>query len=120
LAEKLLWARLRNGQLRGFKFRRQFPIGEFITDFACSAVRLVTELDGAQHIEQAGKDEWRTHLLAEYGYRVIRFWNDEVTTNIEGVLEKILAESRVGEDALTRLNCASRGSTDLSLDKERC
>ncbi|MGO9267381.1 MAG: endonuclease domain-containing protein [Candidatus Binataceae bacterium] len=91
-AEKRLWARLRDGQIYDVKFRRQFPIGEFIADFACPAAHLAIELDGAQHAEQTEKDQWRTRLLAEHGYRVLRFWNEEVMTNIEGVLEKIIEE----------------------------
>ena len=94
-AEKRLWARLRNGQLYGVKFRRQFPIGEFIADFACPNARLAIELDGAQHVERAGKDQWRTRLIAERGFRVLRFWNEEVLTNIEGVVAVILNELQV-------------------------
>ena len=90
--EKRLWARLRNGQIYAVKFRRQFPSGEFVADFACPAAGLVVELDGSQHAEQAEKDQWRTRLLAEHGYRVLRFWNEEVLTNIEGVVERILEQ----------------------------
>ena len=87
--ERKLWSRLRNGKLNGFKFRRQFPISNFIADFACPRAKLIVELDGAQHIVGASQDEWRTELLAEHGYKVIRFWNGEVLENLEGVLEKI-------------------------------
>jgi very-short-patch-repair endonuclease len=90
--EKRLWARLRNRQSSGVKFRRQFPIGEFVADFACPAAGLVVELDGSQHAEQAEKDQWRTRMLAGHGYRVLRFWNEEVLTNIDGVVESILQE----------------------------
>ena len=93
-AEKRLWARLRDGQIYGVKFRRQFPIGEFIADFACPIARFAIEPDGAQHAEQTEKDQCRTRLLAEHGYRVLRFWNEEVMTNLEGVLALILLELR--------------------------
>ena len=90
--EKRLWSRLRNSRLNGFKFRRQFPVGQFVADFACPRSKLIVELDGAQHIEAIAKDKRRTRLLAEHGYSVIRFWNGEVLENLEGVLEKILQE----------------------------
>jgi very-short-patch-repair endonuclease len=91
-AEVRLWSRLRNASLNGFKFRRQFPIGEFIADFCCPRRRFVIELDGAQHAEQVHRDEWRSALLARHGYRVLRFWNEEIINNLDGVLERILAE----------------------------
>jgi very-short-patch-repair endonuclease len=88
-AEARLWSRLRNGQLDGFKFRRQFAISDFIADFCCRQRKLVIEVDGGQHYEEREKDVWRERLLAARGYRVLRFWNDEVLKNTEGVLEKI-------------------------------
>jgi very-short-patch-repair endonuclease len=88
-AEKKLWERLRARRFGGFRFRRQFPIGNFIADFACPHARLVVELDGGQHLEQAAKDAWRTRLIEQRGYRVIRFWDAEVLTGIDGVLERI-------------------------------
>ena len=91
IAEKHLWARLRANQLAGFTFRRQFPIGEFIADFCNTKSKLVIELDGAQHGEDAGQvaeDIRRTGLLGARGYRVVRFWNEEVFANLEGVLEQ--------------------------------
>ena len=91
-AEAKLWSRLRNAGLNGGKFRRQFPIGEFIADFCCPRCRRVIELDGAQHVEQVERDEWRSVLLARHGYRVLRFWNEEIINNLDGVLERILAE----------------------------
>jgi very-short-patch-repair endonuclease len=97
VAEKHLWARLRGNELAGFTFRRQFPIGEFIADFCCTKSKLVIELDGAQHGDDAGQvaeDNRRTALLSARGYRVVRFWNEEVFANLEGVLERILAELR--------------------------
>ena len=92
-AEEALWNRLCERQL-GFRFRRQFPIREFIVDFCCCEQRLVVELDGSQHGDDAHAvaDGERTALLREHGYRVIRFWNEEVLTNLDGVVEKVLME----------------------------
>jgi very-short-patch-repair endonuclease len=91
-AERKLWQRLQAKEFAGFKFRRQFPIGDFIADFCCRERKLVVELDGGQHAEPAGitRDLWRTRLLEGRGYRVIRFWDNEVLTNIDGVLQVIL------------------------------
>jgi very-short-patch-repair endonuclease len=87
--ERKLWWLLRRKQLQGFRFRRQVPIGPYIADFACHSARLVVELDGGQHTVQAAYDDRRTHWLATAGYRVLRFWNAEVFTNSDGVLETI-------------------------------
>jgi very-short-patch-repair endonuclease len=89
-AEQLLWERLRNRQLDGLKFRRQHPLGPFITDFYCAEKRLVVEIDGGVHDLQEEQDKQRTRQFEEFGYRVIRFQNDEVETNIVMVLKKIL------------------------------
>jgi very-short-patch-repair endonuclease len=88
-AKAKLWARLRARRFSEFRFRRQIPIGNFIADFACPRARLVIELDGGQHREQAAKDAWRTRLIEQRGYRVIRFWDAEVLMDIDVVLEKI-------------------------------
>lgn len=86
--EKALWSRLRRAQLEGFKFVRQFPLGPYIADFACRSAKLVIELDGGQHADST-TDAARTRLIEAHGYRVIRFWNNDVYSNIEGVLEAI-------------------------------
>lgn len=88
-AEAKLWSRLRANQLEGYKFRRQFPIGRHIADFACQASRLVIELDGGQHAEQSEADALRTSSIEAAGFTVLRFWNNDVMDNIEGVLEEI-------------------------------
>jgi adenine-specific DNA-methyltransferase len=88
-AEKKLWRHLRAEQLDGHHFRKQVPIGPYITDFACLKAHLVIELDGGQHDEGAAKDARRTRWLNAEGYRVIRFWNNDVLQNTEGVLELI-------------------------------
>ncbi len=90
-AEMRLWQHLRDRRLLGFKFRRQMPIGEFIADFACLDTRLIIELDGGQHVERAELDALRTQQLGELGFRVVRFWNDDVLLRPDDVLERIIA-----------------------------
>lgn len=90
-AEHELWARLGARQLCSAKFRRQHSIGRFIVDFCCLEHRLVIELDGGQHAAQAEADQKRSAFLARFGYRVLRFWDNEVTEDIEAVLEQIAA-----------------------------
>jgi very-short-patch-repair endonuclease len=91
-AERRLWQRLRSGQLGGYSFRRQYPVGPFIVDFFCPATKLVIEVDGDTHTEQAEYDTERTRWLEEQKtYRVIRFMNSEVNHNIEAVMEAIAA-----------------------------
>jgi lysyl-tRNA synthetase class 2 len=85
-AETRLWQRLRSDQLGGAKFRRQHPIGAYITDFCCLERGLIVELDGAQHAEQGDQDRERTAFLEGAGYRVIRFWNNDVLRNEESVM----------------------------------
>ena len=88
-AEKRLWARLRFKQLDGFRFRRQQPIGPFVVDFFCPQVKLIIEIDGGQHAADLERDERRTRWLEARGYRVIRFWNNDVLGNTDGVLVAI-------------------------------
>ena len=88
-AEGLLWHFLRNKQLGGYKFRRQQPIGPYIADFACLSRKFLVELDGGQHAERYVDDEKRDAFLQERGYRVLRFWNRDVSRHCFGVLERI-------------------------------
>ena len=90
-AEKRLWQRLRDRQIAGAKFRRQHPVGPFILDFYCHEAQLSIELDGGQHAEESrsGYDEGRRRYLADRGIRELRFWNNEVLSDIEVVLERI-------------------------------
>lgn len=88
-AESKLWARLRARQLCNVKFRRQHPIGPFIADFCTVERGLVIELDGGQHASQAQPDQRRSAYLERSGYRVLRFWDNEVLMNMEAVLERI-------------------------------
>ncbi|MGH7927967.1 MAG: endonuclease domain-containing protein, partial [Candidatus Binatia bacterium] len=87
--ENKLWSRLRTRQLGGAKFRRQYPVGNFIVDFCCFERHLVVELDGGQHAIQTEADQRRSASLSARGYRVLRFWDNEVIENIDGVLEQI-------------------------------
>jgi len=91
-AEQLLWHLLRNRRFNGFKFRRQHPVGEYVLDFYCHEARLGVELDGGQHNEagQRRKDEARSSFLAGEGITVIRFWNNDVLRETEGVMEELL------------------------------
>jgi very-short-patch-repair endonuclease len=92
-AEKLLWKHLRGKSLEGLKFRRQHPIGKHVVDFVCLDKRLVIELDGGQHAGNKNKDIERDKWLQVEGYKVLRFWNNEVLENMEGVLEVIKKEA---------------------------
>lgn len=87
LAEQRLWSHLRDRQLGGRKFRRQRPIGPFVVDFVCLERRLIVEVDGGQHSPSV--DAERSRFLKQRGYRVVRFWNNEVLENTEGVLYSI-------------------------------
>ncbi len=89
-AEKRLWQKLKRRQIGTAKFRRQQPIGDYIIDFACLERRLIVELDGGQHATQVAYDDQRTAWLESRGYRVLRFWNNDVLANTDGVVQKIL------------------------------
>ncbi len=100
-AEELLWSKLRRSQLGGLTFTRQLPVAGYFGDFGCRRARLIVELDGSQHLDSAVDIERTRHIEAE-GYRVIRFWNNDLTSNMDGVLEAILAAaSSSGERAPT-------------------
>ena len=85
-AERLLWMRLRGSRLRGYKFKRQQPLGLYIVDFICFEAKLVLELDGGQHADAEGADRSRDAWLQSQGFRVLRLWNNDVLQNIDGVL----------------------------------
>ena len=88
-AERLLWSRLRRRQLGGFKFRRQRPIGRYVCDFVCLETAMVIELDGSQHVVDAPYDANRDASLRSAGFRVLRFWNGDVLTQTDSVVETI-------------------------------
>ena len=96
-AERLLWKRLRMRQLSAYKFRRQHPIGDYIVDFVCLEKRLIVELDGGQHTEQVEYDEKRSNWLRERGYRVLRYWNNDVLKAPDVVMANILEEIEKGK-----------------------
>jgi very-short-patch-repair endonuclease len=95
-AERALWFRLRDRRLDGRKFRRQVPIEGYVVDFLCVDAHLIIELDGGQHVVQAAADMKRTKVLEAAGYLVLRFWNNDVLGNMDGVLETIVATLRPG------------------------
>jgi very-short-patch-repair endonuclease len=94
-AEKRLWSQLRSKQLFGMKFRRQHPIGPFIVDFVCLEKKHVIEVDGGQHSKGSDKDLKRDEWLASEGYKVLRYWNDDVLKETKSVLEDVL--SKIGD-----------------------
>jgi len=92
-AENLLWQALRNRRLEGLKFRRQVPLGGFIADFLCFEAKLILEVDGAQHSE-SWRDARRDMHFDSLGLKTLRFWNDEVVKNLDGVCLTILHEAK--------------------------
>jgi very-short-patch-repair endonuclease len=90
-AEQMLWRQLKGSRLQDLKFSRQMPIAGYFADFVCRSHKLIVELDGSQHIEGQPHDDARTSQLEAAGYRVVRFWNNDLTSNMPGVLETILA-----------------------------
>ena len=90
-----MWSALRDRRLTRYKFRRQHPVGDFLLDFACTEFRLVIELDGGQHADDPA-DIRRTAWLEGQGWKVIRFWNNDILTNTDGVLQAILRALRAG------------------------
>jgi len=88
-AERLLWKHLRAKRFDGLKFRRQEPIGNYIVDFVSFDEQVIVEVDGSQHLGQRDEDKQRTRWLSEQGFKVLRFWNNEVLNNVQGVLETI-------------------------------
>ena len=96
-AEQMLWRQLKGSRLQNLKFSRQLPIAGYFADFVCRSHKLIVELDGTQHCEHQSYDEARTRDLAAAGYRVIRFWNNDLTSNMAGVLETI-ASAAIGTE----------------------
>ena len=89
-AENRMWYFLRNRRLEGYKFLRQHKIDNYIVDFICRDKKLIIELDGGQHMQNADYDQKRTEFLIANGYTVLRFWNNEIFCNVSAVLERIL------------------------------
>jgi len=88
-AEKRLWSRLRLQQLDGHRFRRQHPMGRYVVDFVCLAEKLIIEVDGGQHAIPSANEDARTLFLEKEGFQIVRFWNNDVLANTDGVLEAI-------------------------------
>jgi very-short-patch-repair endonuclease len=87
-AERRLWSRLRDRRLAGAKFRQQVPVAGYIADFLCEDAKLIVEVDGGQHTDE--KDSARTVMMEAGGYRLVRFWNNDILTNLDGVLQQIV------------------------------
>jgi len=90
-AEKVFWSRVRSRRLNGHKFRRQVWVGRHIADFICVERKLIVELDGGQHALRTREDEHRTCEFTRRRYTVVRYWNNDVICNIDGVLSDLLA-----------------------------
>lgn len=119
--ERLLWQHLRAHRLQGYKFKRQQPLGLYIADFVCFEARLIIEADGGQHAEQAEYDNRRDNWLQSQGFTVLRFWNNEIMGNMEGVVERVLAVCKANSPSPQPLprrgggakaNAAERQDTD--------
>lgn len=108
-AEGALWQRVRDRRLEGFKFRNQTPVGPYIADFLCSQAKLIVELDGSQHVDAANYDERRTAFLKREGYRVLRFWNNDVLARMDAVLEAISDALRSPHPAASPLSLSPLG-----------
>jgi very-short-patch-repair endonuclease len=96
-AERIMWSRLRNRQLCGCKFRRQMSIQGYFADFACVEAKLIVELDGGQHADQIEYDARRTEMIEMAGYRVLRFRNSSVMTELDEVLDVIARELQLAQ-----------------------
>jgi adenine-specific DNA-methyltransferase len=107
-AERILWKHLRLRQFAGHKFRRQQPIGQYIVDFVCFEKRLIIEVDGSQHSEPNLTDMGRTEWLQAEGFRVLRFWNNQVLAETEAVKEKI-SETLTGQPPTPHLHPPPQG-----------
>jgi very-short-patch-repair endonuclease len=116
-AESKLWHALRRDQLNGFSFRKQHPIGPYTVDFYCSRFRPAVEVDGSQHAEERKQaDDRRTQWLVDKGVTVVRYWNNEVLSNLEGVLSDLLVHierlSPVAATPTPTLPLSGGGRTD--------
>jgi len=98
--ERKLWYIIKNRQFFGYRFRRQFPLGQYIVDFICRAKKIIIEIDGGQHneIKNIQYDNKRTEYLISEGYKVIRFWNNDIDKNMGGVYNKLKEVFEIGEN----------------------
>jgi len=109
-AEQRLWFHLRAHRFMGLKFKRQKPMGRYIVDFVCLERRLIIELDGGQHAEQVTYDQHRDEWLRRQGYTVLRFWNNDVMQQLEGVLEQIRCTLSPGTSPMGGRGAGGEGS----------
>ena len=107
-AERTLWRYLRLRQFDGNKFRRQQPIGKYIVDFVCLEKKLIVEVDGGQHSEQVVYDSERNEWLERQGFRILRFWNNQVLKEIDAVKERIM-EELISDSCTPHLNPPPQG-----------
>jgi very-short-patch-repair endonuclease len=114
-AERAMWAMLRGHRLNGIGFRRQYPVGPFIADFACLTAKLVIEIDGGQHFSDDGevRDARRTAYIESHGFRVLRFTNHDILANRSGVLESIAAAVQANAPSLTLPRKREREQADI-------
>lgn len=98
--ERKLWYIIKNRQFFGYRFRRQFPLGQYIVDFMCREKKIIIEIDGGQHneIKNIQYDNKRTEYLISEGYKVIRFWNNDIDKNMGGVYNKLKEVFEIGEN----------------------
>ena len=97
--ERALWHVVRDRRLEGVKFRKQMPVGiRYVADFASVELRLIVELDGGHHGEAAEADAARTEVIETFGYRVVRYWNNDVDHNLDGVVEALREEIRIARN----------------------
>jgi very-short-patch-repair endonuclease len=115
-AEQLLWKHLRMKQMEGLKFRRQQPVDKYIVDFVCFEKRLIIEVDGGQHAVEGNKDKERDTYLQQCWFKVLRFWNNEVLQNTEGVLT-VIRESCLSLP-LRGFSCNLRGKLPTGNEKK--
>jgi very-short-patch-repair endonuclease len=103
-AEWRVWQILRSEQIKGYKFRRQVPISRYIADFVCHDARLIVEVDGGQHGRSSPPEAKRSEFLQNEGYRILRFWNNQVLSSLDGVHQTIAEELRHITPTLTLLH----------------
>lgn len=109
-AEQKLWSCLRAGRLNGIKFRRQVPFSaDYVADFVCPSAKLIVEVDGSQHADQLEYDATRTRFFESQGYRVVRFWNNQVLGEMEAVLRAVLAATSLPLPGASRLSLPPEG-----------
>jgi very-short-patch-repair endonuclease len=109
-AEAKLWSRLRAGRFNGLKFRRQVPFSaDYVADFVCPAAKLIIEVDGSQHVDQLAYDALRTRFFEGQGYRVIRFWNNQVLGDLDAVLRAVMAATSLPLPGASRLSLPPEG-----------